>query len=278
MQHSDTFAAIAAALAGAQGEFPPIPRDRKVTVKMKAKPDGTPGGQYDFHYAPLETILEKVRKPLAANGLSLVQSIVLEETGNGGAVEVLRTTLLHSSGEWFANDVPIFHGTGDNKSQAYASGVTYSRRYGVTMLLCVAADADDDGNGGDQDRGGPDYERNEGREPYRGTFPRGGGRQQDRQAPKPPQRRSAAQAPAEHQDHAAAAEDARAEPGAADGATPWGEDLTQGQVAMLRAAALAGGFDDAAVLELVGGEPVTAATFKAAQSALKAAVNAKLDR
>lgn len=275
MQHSENFTALAAALAKAQGDFPAIPRDRTVTVRMREKPGGQPGGTYTFRYAPLETILEKTRKPLAENGIALVQSIVLDDDGKGGAVEVVRTTMLHESGEWLACDVPMFVGTGDNRSQAYASGMTYSRRYGVTLLLCVAADEDDDGNGGDQDldKARPDYERAE-RPQYRGSFPKGGRNtpQQDQQAPRQPQRRSAkpADAPADPDGEP----DAHAQEDAGSGEL-YGSDLSGGQLSMLRAAALAGGFDDAAVLELVGG-PITADTFKESHRKLKAAVNAQL--
>lgn len=200
MLSSPTVHRLAMALSKAQGAFPTIPRDRKVTVHTRAK-EGRPASSYTFRYAPLETILEKTRPHLAANELALVQAIVVEQEG-GKAVEVLRTTLLHSSGEWMACDVPIFVGTGDNRSQAYASGMTYSRRYGVTLLLCVAADEDDDGNGGEQDgdRSMPDYVRDE-EQRYQGSFPRqGGGRSQPRgqhghqDGPRAPQRRQQGQA------------------------------------------------------------------------------------
>lgn len=304
MQHSEEFSQVATALAAAQGEFPTIPRDRLVTVQLRDKQTGAPKGSYTFRYAPLETILDKVRKPLAANGLALVQAIVLEDDGGGKAVEVLRTTLVHSSGEWFACDVPIFQGTGDNKSQAYASGVTYSRRYGVTLLLCVAADEDDDGNGGEQDgdRQMPDYERTQGtREGYRGSFPRqGGGRSQPQQqnAPRAPQRRQAGQAPAAPQRDAEPERGQQAHSGGDDApfqddplpsfglaqfenggddavqhddggevTTPWGEGLTPGQLQMAKSRAQVAGLTDAQVLEQVG--PITPANVSEKLATLK---------
>lgn len=146
MHRSDSIAQLAAALAAAQGSFPRIPRDRTVTVRSR-KTDTT----YTFSYAPLDTILDAVRPHLAANGLAIVQGVVQCDKG----AEYVRTSLLHSSGEWLAHDQPLFSGAAENASQAYASGMTYARRYGVTALLCLAADDDDDGNANDEGQRGP---------------------------------------------------------------------------------------------------------------------------
>ena len=124
---------LATALAIAQGAFEPIRRDKTVTVTMKS------GGKYTFSYAPLESILRAVTPALAVNGLSLTQGVIGAE--NGPYVE---TTLLHASGQQISNKVAVFQ-SGDG-AQAYGSGLTYARRYGVTLLLCVCADDDDDGN------------------------------------------------------------------------------------------------------------------------------------
>jgi hypothetical protein len=139
---------IAAALAKAQGEFEPIKRDKTVTVTMKS------GGKYTFSYAPLESILHAVMPALSANGLSLTQAIY----ANGK--EYVETTLRHASGQTLSNRIPIF--VRDDGAQAYGSALTYARRYGVTLLLCVSADDDDDGNAAEgnqaaaHDRGVPE--------------------------------------------------------------------------------------------------------------------------
>jgi hypothetical protein len=52
--------------------------------------------------------------------------------------------LRHASGETLKNLIPIF--VRDDGPQAYGSALTYARRYGVTLLLCISADDDDDGN------------------------------------------------------------------------------------------------------------------------------------
>lgn len=167
MQHSDSFAQVAAALAAAQGAFPVIPRDRTVTVTSKRQREDGSRASYTFTYAPLSTILEKVRPVLAKHDLALVQSVVADDKG----AEAVRTMLVHSTGEWFANEIPVFTSGADNASQAYASGLTYARRYGVTTLLVLAADEDDDGNGNEDGQRVQRQPRQQGGKPYRGSFP-----------------------------------------------------------------------------------------------------------
>lgn len=315
MPCSATVSHLAGALAKAQGAFPVIPRDRTVTVKMRSR-DGQPGGQYTFTYAPLSTIREKTRPALADAELAIVQAIIAEPTDGGGVVEVLRTTLLHSSGEWLACDVPMFSGTGDNKAQAYNSGATYARRLGVTLLLCIAADEDDDGNGGEQDgeRPTPDYHRQE-QQTYRGSFPRqGGGRtqphgqqdghQQRQDGPRAPQRRQQGQqAQPQRQERQAPlpvdfggegddppfvddplpdfglpqyqnAGGVTVDTGTGEVISPWGEDLTAGELKMAKQRASVAGLDDAGVLKLCG--RITTANVSEALAKLKAAAEASL--
>ena len=59
----------------------------------------------------------------------------------------IRTVIWHASGEWLANDYPVIY----NKegAQGFASGVTYARRYGLSLVLGLAAEDDDDGNTAD---------------------------------------------------------------------------------------------------------------------------------
>jgi len=133
MLKSDTIAELAKALAQAQTAFDAIKRDRTVKVQTKT------GGSYTFAYAPLDTILAAIRPALAQHGLALVQASHIE-----AGAEFLRTTLLHASGEFIANDTAVL--VSDRGPQAYGSALTYAARYGVTRLLCLASEDDDDGN------------------------------------------------------------------------------------------------------------------------------------
>lgn len=133
MLRSESIAELAKALAQAQVAFDTIKRDRTVKVQTKT------GGSYTFAYAPLDTILAAIRPALAKHGLALIQASHIE-----AGAEFLRTTLLHSSGEFVANDTAVL--VSDRGPQAYGSALTYAARYGVTRLLCLASEEDDDGN------------------------------------------------------------------------------------------------------------------------------------
>lgn len=120
-------------LAKAQSNFPVIPRDKTVKVTMKS------GGSYSFAYAPLDTILHCVRKPLAENGLSVMQTI---------AEDRVTTILGHESGESISL-APVKILQSEQGAQALGSALTYARRYSLTLALGIVADEDDDGNGAD---------------------------------------------------------------------------------------------------------------------------------
>lgn len=120
--------ALAAALANAQAAFPTISRDKEVTVQTKA------GGSYKFKYAPLDSILNAVRKPLSDNGLAISQ---LLDDGE------LVTMLMHKDGGRLSGRVALPNAEG---VQALGSAITYLRRYSIQAILGIAAEEDDDGN------------------------------------------------------------------------------------------------------------------------------------
>ena len=130
------------ALAKAQSEFPPIPREKKVTVRTKD------GGSFTYAYADLAAILAAVRPVLAANGLALVQ--ILEDDGRGPS---LRTELRHSGGGGIYGTFPLPRNPDD--PQALGSLLTYLRRYAVTAVLGIATEDDDDGAGAKPKGGKP---------------------------------------------------------------------------------------------------------------------------
>lgn len=131
MKHSDNIKAIAAALVAVQREVTTI-------VKDSVNP------HYKAHYASLETITETVRPLLTAEGIALIQggTSVTDEAGNVKAVTV-ETMLLHSSGEWISNAVTM--PLEKANAQGVGSAITYGRRYGLSALLSLTTDEDDDG-------------------------------------------------------------------------------------------------------------------------------------
>lgn len=131
MEKSNEIADLAKALAKAQGEFkPPI---KNKTVKTNT---------YKFSYATLDAVIDAVRKPLAENALSISQG--LADTPNGLR---LVTLLAHESGQWLSTQTPLeIQQTG---MQALGSAISYARRYGISNILGITADEDDDGNTAD---------------------------------------------------------------------------------------------------------------------------------
>ena len=73
---------------------------------------------------------------LLANGIVPLQQS--EPTHDG---VLMRTTLLHESGEWVASK--LFLPATKQDPQAYGSAITYARRYGLAAIVCLATEDDD---------------------------------------------------------------------------------------------------------------------------------------
>jgi hypothetical protein len=120
------------ALAKARKEFSQIEKGRTASIKMKS------GGQFSYRYADLGDIIQATAKPLADNGLILVQRI----TENDGK-RMLSTVLYHESGAFLPESTYQLSGRGDIKE---AGGeITYIRRYAMCAYLNIAAEEDLDG-------------------------------------------------------------------------------------------------------------------------------------
>lgn len=93
-------------------------------------------------YADLEAILQAVEGPLANEGLLIVQSVRTEN----GSTPFLQTRLVHAeTGQELTSELPLV--TKDpNDPQKLGGSITYARRYGITALINIVADDDDDGN------------------------------------------------------------------------------------------------------------------------------------
>jgi hypothetical protein len=145
MQTSEQINELAAALAAAQGEFPPIRKDCVAKVTTKA------GGSYSFKYADLDTILATVRPVLSRHDLALMVDI--ETVRNEANERAMRATisLVHSSGQWcqttglaIAIDADAY---ARQPAQASGSAATYATRYAIEAALAIRASDDDDGAG-----------------------------------------------------------------------------------------------------------------------------------
>jgi hypothetical protein len=130
METSETTGAIAAALAKAHLEI------------ENPELDGV-NPHFKSRFSTLAAVLNAVRKPLAKQGIALMQSVSIAE----GRVAVT-TSLIHASGEWMRETMAFPMATGANIQQA-GSTVSYLRRYSIISLTAIVGDphADDDGEG-----------------------------------------------------------------------------------------------------------------------------------
>lgn len=120
---SDSVAALAAALAKAQGMMSHASKDAQ-------------NPHFRSRYADLAAVWSAVREPLSANGLSVVQTVA-----QGDGTVGVRSLLLHASGEWICSvlEMPVAQKT----PQGYGSALTYARRYALAALVGIAQDDDD---------------------------------------------------------------------------------------------------------------------------------------
>lgn len=126
MNTSEQINELAAAMAKAQGAFDHAKKD-VANAFFKSK------------YADLASVIDAAKKPLADNGLTVIQTTEFDESHG----VILVTTLAHSSGQWITGRYPI-HPV-KNDPQSFGSAITYARRYCFSAITGIAAD-DDDGN------------------------------------------------------------------------------------------------------------------------------------
>ena len=135
---AEQVAALYAAFAKAQGDFPSIAKNREVEIPIKHKQTGVKIGSYKFRYADLEEINSKTRKPLSINGLGTMQ-IIGKSTMQAGTS--IFTRLTHAEGACIEAEIPL--PPQDKRDiKDYGATVTYLRRYAKTALLDIAADDD----------------------------------------------------------------------------------------------------------------------------------------
>lgn len=97
-------------------------------------------------YVPLEEVMAAAKDALHGQSIAILQGTEDEDAAGFNLV----TTLLHSSGQWISGRVrmPLDKAT----PQAAGSAITYGRRYGLSALLGIVADEDDDGHAASQPR------------------------------------------------------------------------------------------------------------------------------
>ena len=126
MNRSDSIAALASALAKAQG-------------KLKNPHFDSTNPHFKSKFASLAAVREAVIPVLSQHGLSLSQWPVSDGNYAG-----CRTLLSHDSGEFVEETflIPVDKGN----AHGYASAVTYAKRISMQSVAAVVGDEDDDGN------------------------------------------------------------------------------------------------------------------------------------
>lgn len=97
---------------------------------------------FNSSYADINDILIAIRPELMKNGLAITQGNRYCTNSNGFYIT---TMLVHNSGEWIKSEVRMPIG-GKKDAQAVGSSITYGRRYGLSAMLGISVEADDDGN------------------------------------------------------------------------------------------------------------------------------------
>jgi hypothetical protein len=135
-QHDKLFAA----LAEAQKTISNAEQDREVDA-----------GKYAYQYATLASVMDAVRRPLAENGLSIIQITADQGEGMLG----IRTILAHESGQSISDVIRMAPEKWDPRG--IGSCRTYMRRYAVLAICGIAGAMDDDAEAATADP--DDYER-----------------------------------------------------------------------------------------------------------------------
>jgi hypothetical protein len=125
-EKSETIGKLVEALSKAQG------------VMSGAKREST-NPAFRSKYADLASVWDACRKPLADNGLAVIQT--LTPSGLDGVTVV--TTLAHTSGEWLRSE--LFIPAAKKDAHGFGSAITYARRFSLAAIVGIAPE-DDDGN------------------------------------------------------------------------------------------------------------------------------------
>lgn len=127
MNKSDTIGKLSKALTAVQAAIRPAIKDADNPF-FKSK------------YADLNSVWDTARELLAKNGLAVIQgnSVGLDNT------VIVETMLSHESGEWIQSSLCLPLAKHD--PQGVGSAITYGRRYGLSAIVGIVADVDDDAN------------------------------------------------------------------------------------------------------------------------------------
>lgn len=122
------------ALAKFQSETPAVAKSKKVKYDTKA------GGSVDYHYAPLEVIVDTVKSALEKNGFSY--TLKTEQTDTKITITC---EAHHEAGHTESTKLTVPMSTGDkmNAIQQIGSAITYAKRYTFCNAFGIMTAEDD---------------------------------------------------------------------------------------------------------------------------------------
>ncbi len=146
MKHSESIAAIGKALAAAQTEYTPVPKNKIAKIR------GKNNTEYTYRYADLADVLNMALPVLSSHGIAFLQP------NERVADKLFVTTLLiHESGEWMQSDgievdeMEMKWNEYEKKSvlercdpRTIGGDFTYYRRYDGCSFIGIAPDEDVD--------------------------------------------------------------------------------------------------------------------------------------
>src|SRR6266516_2645609 len=121
---SETIAAIAAALAKAQGELTNPEKTLTATIHSPFPNEG----ERSFRYASLASGLDIVRKSLVQHEIATIQTTAIDH--DSGQIR-LTTVLAHASGEWISSDWPVCPISEMAAPHRMGAALTYARLYAL---------------------------------------------------------------------------------------------------------------------------------------------------
>ena len=131
---SDTIAQLAAAMAKAQSE---LVNPAKSLTAVLERANGS--GAQSYHYAPLSSGLDIVRKSLGKYELALIQTTHVDRERS---LVLLTTTIAHGSGEWISGLWPVCSLADLGHPKLMGAALTYARRYCLFTMVGLAGEDD----------------------------------------------------------------------------------------------------------------------------------------
>lgn len=135
-QSPGSLAPLYKALAGAQGEYPPI--EKRHIAKVMSK-DNSSKLLYTYTYADLADIMGPTRPVLAKHGLS-VQHLPLMR----GDAMVVVCRLAHETGQWIEAEYPVSGIGGNINHQTLGGALAYAKRQSYCAVTGIVAEEEGD--------------------------------------------------------------------------------------------------------------------------------------